>query len=195
MDKKEIVKQVKALFNMEVEVADKPVDEMEKELKMAEATLKDGVKIVSPDEEFVVGSEVFVLGEEGEQTPAPDAEHELEDGTIVVTVEGKITEIRPVEVEEPEAEVEVELEKVSADEFNKLNERVKELEAKLVEKEKFEEKFKSVQNATIFLAEEFAKMPGAQKIEIEKAGLKPEEKKAVSKDEKFMKLLSTIKQN
>jgi len=99
MNKAEIVKQVKALFNIEVEVEKEPVSEIEKEVKMAEATLKDGVKIVSPDEEFVVGSEVFVLGEEGEQIPAPDAEHELEDGTIVVTVEGKITEIRPVEVE------------------------------------------------------------------------------------------------
>lgn len=193
MNKAEIVKQVKQLFNMEVEVEQSPVAEIEKEEKMAEAKLKDGVIIVSPDEEFVVGSEVFVLGEDGSQTPAPDAEHELEDGTIVVTVEGKITEIKPVEVEEPEADVE--LSKVSVEEFSKLVEKVKELEAKLVEKEQFEEKFKAVQNATVFLAEEFSKMPGAEKVEIEKSGLKPEEKKVISKDEKFMKLLKSIREN
>jgi len=69
------------------------------------------------------------------------------------------------------------------------------LETKLATKVDFEEKFKSVQNATIFLAEEFAKMPGAEKVEIEKTGLKPEEKKAISKDEKFMKLLKSIREN
>ena len=193
MNKAEIVKQVKQLFNMEVEVETQPVSGIEKE-KMAEAKLKDGVVIVSPDEEFVVGSEVFVLAEDGSQSPAPDAEHELEDGTIVVTVEGKITEIKPVEVEEPEADVEEEvLSKVSVEEFNKLTERVKELEEKLVEKSEFENSFKAVKDATVFLAEEFAKMPGAEKIEVEKTGLTPEEKSASTKEEKFMKLLKSIR--
>ena len=193
MNKAEIVKQVKQLFNMEVEVETQPVSGIEKE-KMAEAKLKDGVVIVSPDEEFVVGSEVFVLAEDGSQSPAPDAEHELEDGTIVVTVEGKIVEIKPVEVEEPEADVEEEvLSKVSVEEFNKLTERVKELEEKLVEKSEFENSFKAVKDATVFLAEEFAKMPGAEKIEVEKTGLTPEEKSASTKEEKFMKLLKSIR--
>lgn len=195
MNKKDIIDQVKALFQSEVVVEDKPVDEVEKEIKMAEAVLKDGVKIVSPDEEFVVGSEVFVVGEDGSETPAPDAEHELEDGTIVVTVEGKITEIRPVDVEEPEAEVEVELSNVSVDEFSKLVEKVKDLESKMIEKEKVIEQFKKVQSATVFLAEEFSKLPGAEKVEVEKTGLTPETKKPTTKEEKFFKLLKSLREN
>ncbi len=49
-----------------------------------EATLKDGTKI------SIEGDKVFVVAADGTKTPAPDAEHELADGTKVKTVAGVI---------------------------------------------------------------------------------------------------------
>lgn len=69
-------------------------EQMEKQIKLASATLADGT-VVYWDGELAVGTAVFL--DEAMTQPAPDAEHEVEDGTIVVTVEGVVTEIRPVE--------------------------------------------------------------------------------------------------
>jgi hypothetical protein len=187
MTKADIVNQIKALFSVEVQVEDKPVVDIEKE-KMAEAVLKNGVKIMTP-EEFEVGAEVFVVGEDGENLLAPDGQHELEDGTIVETLEGKITQIMTVE-DEAETELGKDKEKmnVSVEEFSKLKEKVSELEDKLANKE---DNFKAVKEATILLAEEFAKMPGAEKVNVEKASLVND--KPISKEEKFIKILKSIK--
>jgi len=77
-------------------------EQMEKQIKLASATLADGV-VVYWDGELAVGTAVFL--DEALTEPAPDAEHEVEDGTIVVTVEGVVTEIRPVEDAEGEEEL------------------------------------------------------------------------------------------
>lgn len=52
--------------------------------EVKETTLKDGTKIV------IEGDMVSVVDKDGAKTPAPDAEHELADGTKVKTVGGKI---------------------------------------------------------------------------------------------------------
>ena len=49
-----------------------------------EATLKDGTKV------SIEGDKVFVVAADGTKTPAPDAEHELADGTKVKTMGGVI---------------------------------------------------------------------------------------------------------
>ena len=49
-----------------------------------EATLKDGTKI------SIEGDKVFVVADDGTKTPAPDATHELADGTKVTTKGGVI---------------------------------------------------------------------------------------------------------
>jgi hypothetical protein len=74
-------------------------------LKFAQAMLADGTSVwVSALE---VGGEVYLFDVETlEKTPAPDADHVLEDGTTVTTVDGIITAIVPA----PEQEVEVEIE-------------------------------------------------------------------------------------
>ena len=48
------------------------------------AELKDGTKVV------IKGEDVFVVGKDGKETPAPDAKHELKDGSFVTTKGGKI---------------------------------------------------------------------------------------------------------
>lgn len=67
-------------------------EQMEKQIKLASATLADGT-VVYWDGELAVGTAVFL--DEAMTQPAPDAEHQVEDGTIVVTVDGVVTEIRP----------------------------------------------------------------------------------------------------
>ncbi len=52
--------------------------------EVKETTLKDGTKIV------IEGDMVSVVAADGTKTPAPDAEHELADGTKVKTMGGKI---------------------------------------------------------------------------------------------------------
>jgi hypothetical protein len=49
-----------------------------------EAALKDGTKVE------ITGDDVVVVGKDGAKTPAPDATHELADGTKVTTKGGKI---------------------------------------------------------------------------------------------------------
>ena len=71
------------------------------EVKMVEATLKDGVTRVET-EALEPGSKIYVVSAEGEKAPAPEGIHETEDGTkVYVDSEGTITQ-----VEKPEAEAE-----------------------------------------------------------------------------------------
>ena len=52
-----------------------------------------------------VGESVAIVDEEGNETPAEDGEYGLEDGTVIVVVEGKVSEIRvPEKPEETPAE-------------------------------------------------------------------------------------------
>lgn len=53
-------------------------------VKALETTLKDGTKVV------IEGEMVSVVDKDGVKTPAPDGEHELVDGTKVITQMGKI---------------------------------------------------------------------------------------------------------
>lgn len=52
--------------------------------EVKELTLADGTKV------NVKGEEVFVVGADGTETPAPDGEHALADGTTVKTMGGKL---------------------------------------------------------------------------------------------------------
>jgi hypothetical protein len=60
--------------------------------KFVEATLVDGT-VVSVEPAVEVGAVVSVIGDGGEMLPAPDASHELQDGTLIVTEGGIIVEI------------------------------------------------------------------------------------------------------
>jgi prophage DNA circulation protein len=97
------LKKITAKFKSMAQKLEEQVNEEVVELK--EATLTDGT-IIKYDS-LEVGSMVMVITEEGE-VPAPDAAHQLEDGTIVTTEGGAITEI--VEAEEaPEVSEEDEM--------------------------------------------------------------------------------------
>lgn len=91
-------------------------DNMEQKQNFVEAMLKDGTVVKSPT--FDVGEEVKVVSPDGNETPAPDGEHELmlkdaEGKEVLIkikTIDGKITERENVELpEEEEKEVEINL--------------------------------------------------------------------------------------
>jgi len=89
---------------------------LQEEIALESVKTTDGT--ILSFESLEVGMEIFVIAEDGTETPAPDASYTFEDGTIVDVVGGKIDKITPVEpvegtpeteVETPEVEVEVEV--------------------------------------------------------------------------------------
>jgi hypothetical protein len=117
------------------------VEEAVEQKQMAMAVLADGTEVYSPDAEFGIGSEIFVMDAEGNPMPAPDGEHETAEGKILVVVEGKISEVKekPME-EEPKVEIEIEeveqssFDGVSREEFeNTISKLIEGFEAKINE--------------------------------------------------------------
>jgi len=90
-------------------------NENKMKLKFEMARLADGTPIYVSSLE--VGAEVKVMDENGESVPVFDAEHELSDGTIVVTVDGKITEIKPKSEMAEEVKEEEKVEEVKEEEM------------------------------------------------------------------------------
>jgi hypothetical protein len=98
------------------------IEKMENKLKFAAEKLEDGTTIyVSSIEQ---GAEVYVIDENLDKVPVFDGEHKLTDGKTIVTVDGKITEVRAKEemaevvVEETPVETEVEVPEVVKDEVD-----------------------------------------------------------------------------
>jgi len=69
-------------------------NKMEK-IKFEKSVLEDGTSIFIDKNE--VGGGVFVIDDNGDKAPIFDGEHLLKDGSTLVTVGGKITEIKPVQ--------------------------------------------------------------------------------------------------
>ena len=90
---------------------------------MAEATLEGGEMIMTPADEWAVGVEVFVAGEDGEPMPLPEGVYTTQEGlTITVENEGVVANIERMADEaeneeaaaEPKENVEQEAEKPKA---------------------------------------------------------------------------------
>lgn len=76
----------------------------EKVLFMAEGVLKDGTKIYSDADSWEAGVNIFILNDENEKIPVPSGDYELEDGKIVVVVDGIVEAINEPAAEEASAE-------------------------------------------------------------------------------------------
>jgi preprotein translocase subunit YajC len=110
--------------------------------KFEKAKLADGTEIMW-DGELSEGTAIMVVAEDGNQMPAPDAKHELEDGTIVTTVGGLVTAIEP----KKEKEVEVEVELAEMPDMKMMEERMASCESKMKEMEtKMNEMFASYES-------------------------------------------------
>ena len=122
------------------------------EVQLTYAKLKDGTLVEAST--FDVGEDLFVIGEDGNKTPAPNGEHELtlkdsEGNEVLIKViakDGKITERENVELEEDEEEVKPEAPKeeemeeqdkpAEEDEAQKMGKKIEELAYRIDEMEK-----------------------------------------------------------
>jgi len=69
--------------------------------EFAEATLADGTTKIYWDGDLAVGTKVYLLDAEGNQIPAPEGSHTLEDGkNIVLGTEGEVLEVAEAAREE-----------------------------------------------------------------------------------------------
>jgi len=118
MNAKDTLKQVRVILGF---------DQEEKTTEFAKAMLTDGTTI-SWEGDLAVGTAIFVETAEG-LIPAPDATHEVEDGTLVTTLGGVVTEIVSPETEVPPVEINVEAEEFAT--ISRFNEVVESLESKI----------------------------------------------------------------
>ena len=115
--------------------------------KFNSAKLADGTEVMW-DGELSEGTAIMVVAEDGNQMPAPDAAHELEDGTIVTTVGGLVTSI------EPKKEVEVEVELAEMPDMKMMEERMGACESKMAEMEtKMNEMFAAYESKFVSISE------------------------------------------
>jgi hypothetical protein len=160
--------------------------------------------------ELATGTALFVVAEDGTQMPAPDAEHKLEDGSIVSTVGGLVVTVTPAEAEEKE-EVEIEDKKEEmASELEmyveKLAEKLAALEVKIEEMGKKPEamstedvnsKVEAINteialkfNAVIDLVSKISNEPAAAPAQPVKSGFKKESKNSI---EDLARIINSIK--
>ena len=94
--------------------------------KFNSAKLADGTEVMW-DGDLTEGAALMVVTD-GNQMPAPDAVHELEDGTMITTVGGLVTAIEGKKKEEVEVEM-------ADDTMAKIEERMASCESKMAEME------------------------------------------------------------
>jgi hypothetical protein len=164
MNAKEALVQIKNLLFTEAE--------KKAAFALVEGKLVDGT-MVAYDLET---SEIYVIGEDGVQIPAPVGEHQLESGEIVIVTEaGKIAEVK--KGEEPKLEIEIEAAEVPAEEKKKdeamakveeamgyLEKKVEELSAKVKAMEEKAEDVKEAVKMSAVVLESLAKEPSDKAI-------------------------------
>lgn len=150
------------------------------DIKMsAEGKLADGSTMVAtPSDDFSVGAELYVIDADGNPQPAPDGEHTLDNGTILVTANGVITEVKEAEAEEAaEEELSAEIASVIEAMDNKLTEIKKELADAKTEmasiKQDLTAKTKELSDANVKIAT-LSKKPASASVKEEKVTEKRE---------------------
>ena len=173
---------VEILADLELSLKNKE-QKMEKVIKLGSAKLKDGVTVYW-DGEFGMGTTIYI--DEALTQLAPDAEHVLEDGTIVTTEAGKVVEIEVSSIEEDTEDLQVEPEQTTGsqaltseevssmidarfadlmDELTKLKTLVEEKDADMAKyRKEVEEKFSmtpatgSIKKSTVTIDDKFSKV-------------------------------------
>jgi len=117
-----------------VEIKKLLFSEAEKEAAFAlvEGKLVDGTMVAYDLE----AGDIFVIGEDGAQIPAPVGEHQLESGEVVVVLEeGKIAEVKQAEAK-IEVEIEAAAEEMPTEEEPKKDEAMAKVEQAMGDLEK-----------------------------------------------------------
>jgi len=164
MNAKEALVQIKNLLFTEAE--------KKAAFALVEGKLVDGTMVAYDLE----AGDIFVIGEDGVQIPAPVGEHQLESGEIVIVTEaGKIAEVK--KGEEKKVEIEIEAAEVTPEEPKKdeamakveeamgyLEKKVEELSKKVEEMAKKNEDMKEAVKLSAEVLESFAKEPSDKAI-------------------------------
>lgn len=161
---------------------------MTNEVKFAEIKAGD-LLISTPDEELVVGSEVFTVDQDGNNVPLNDGEYTLDSGEIITVAAGKIEGIissTPVEAtedeevvveDEPTEEVEEE-EEVSTDEEDMgAEKKMKELETRVAKCEAMLEEMTKMNNKMEQELSKVGGLPSKEAISVEPSEFKSVEDK------------------
>jgi hypothetical protein len=150
-------------------------------------------------------SEIYVIGEDGVQIPAPVGEHQLESGEIVIVTEaGKIAEVK--KGEEPKLEIEIEAAEVPAEEKKKdeamakveeamgyLEKKVEELSAKVKAMEEKAEDVKEAVKMSAVVLESLAKEPSDKAITAPNQFAKQLKKESNDRYNNLQKAFQTLK--
>lgn len=101
--------------------------------KFFDATLADGTQITIEGDAPVEGAAVFIVNADGSQTPAPDSDIQLPDGTVISVAAGVITKITPAaEMKAADAPADAPAgDFVSKEDFQKLADQVAQLQKDL----------------------------------------------------------------
>lgn len=166
-----------------------------------DAKLMDGTIIRY--ESLEVGMPLLVIDEAGNELPAPDGEHELEDGTKVTVEAGIITEVASKEEEAPEVEeAPIEqpmaaVETVSKEDFETLKNEVADLKSKFEEFSKTNETLsadniamKEIVKETFAIVEKLAKVPSDNPITVRSNN---PFKKSVTREQELENLINKFK--
>ena len=184
MNKQELIEKIKTQLKSLVS----------SEAKFAEQKAGDRL-IVTPDENFMINSEVYLRDGEGNNVPLLDGEYTFDDGVKIVVEAGKIKamvepdaeledeETDDVQVEETddvEVEAEDKKEEPKVEEMKQVMERLAKCEEMIAEMAK---KFGEVEKENEEMKQEFSKIaeqPSTSKIETAVAEFKSLEEKANS---------------
>ena len=160
---------------------------MSNEVKFADIKAGD-LMISSPDEELVVGSEVFTVDDAGNNIPLTDGDYTLDSGEVITVVAGKVEGIvasTPEVVEAEEEEVVVEEEPVVEGETEDETEeedmgaekKMKELEERVVKCEKMLEEMSKMNNKMEQELSKVGGLPATEAISVEPSEFKSVEDK------------------
>jgi hypothetical protein len=179
MNAKEALVEIKKLLFSEAE--------KQAAFALVEGKLVDGT-VVAYDLE---AGDIFVIGEDGAQIPAPIGEHQLESGEIVVVLEeGKIAEVKK---EEPKIEVEIEAAaEVPAEEDPKKDEAMAKVEQAMGDLEKKVEELTAKVKAMEEKAEEVKEAVKMSAVVLESLAKEPSDKPITSPNQ-FAKQLKVEK--
>lgn len=175
-------------------------DTTETKEMFVDAKLIDGTIIRY--ESLEVGMPLMVIDEAGNELPAPDGEHELEDGTKVKVEGGIIIEIESKEEEMPEEEMPIEqpmaaVETVSKEDFETLKSEVADLKTKFEEFSKTNETLsadnvamKEIVKETFSIVEKLAAIPTENPVSVRSNN---PFKKSITREQEIENLINKFK--
>jgi hypothetical protein len=178
MNAKEALVQIKNLLFTEAE--------KKAAFALVEGKLVDGTMVAYDLE----AGDIFVIGEDGVQIPAPVGEHQLESGEIVIVTEaGKIAEVKKGE---PKVEIEIEAAEVLAEDEPKKDEAMAKFEEAMGYLEKKVEELSAKVKAMEEKAEDVKEAVKMSAVILESLAKEPSDK-AITAPNQFAKQLKTEK--